>query len=294
MKKDDKILHDLVAEVFVDKRDVVIRTLQKRELDDCIIRAINAVDNADNIQSLSDKTFVSSLSSSFLTNINTRVGKIADQEEKEKVEYMVGELSKQVLVRVINRSKSPANEILKYITSGLKTACLINGWNYSELSKIMSFDLLHSIAATDSVKNLVEENPKKNGICFYAWNGENEEDLKDLAYNLKDRKTIKSTAEFRKLFAKHDGKLKVRFDSSHLDFVIVLFDELNTKGLIKPKGEKAKHFTPLKAYAIDFEKELLIKTEPKHIKYRISRNKVNHTILKGMANKWIQGYKTKS
>lgn len=177
-ENEEKILHDLVAEVFVDKQDDVLKTLQKHELDDCIIRAINAIDNADNIQSLSDKTFVSSLSSSFLTNINARVGKIADQEEKEKVEYMVGELSKQVLVRVINRSESPANEILKYITSGLETACLINGWNYIELSKIMSFDLLHSVAATDSVKNLVEEKPKKNGICFYAWNGENEEDLK--------------------------------------------------------------------------------------------------------------------
>lgn len=74
----------------------------------------------------------------------------------------------------------------------------------------------------------------------------------------------------------------------------MLFDELNTKGLIKPKGEKAKHFTPLKAYAVDFEKELLINTEPKHIRYRISRDETNHSTLKGIVNRWIQGYKTKN
>lgn len=220
MKGNEEILHDLVAEVFVDKQEDVIKALQKHDLDECITKVIYAVENADNVESLSDKAFVSSLSSSFLTNINTRSSRISQQEEKEKVEYMIGELSKQVLVRLINRSEIPADEVLTYITKGLETACMINGWDYHELSRIMSFDLLHSVAATGSPNNLAEGKTQisnYNCISYYNWNGESEEDLKDLAYNLKDRKTIKSTTEFRKLFRKHDGNLKVRFEPSHLD-----------------------------------------------------------------------------
>ena len=287
MDDNRKILNELISEVFVDKRFEIITALKKYQLDESFCQILTSIEKADNLKYLSDDAYVSSLSSSFLTNINSIIGKIKVPEKKEYIQYTVGELSKQILVRLIQNSNSSSMQVLNHIFAGLEVACKLNDWNYDKLKKVVSFDLLHIIAAKGSSVDLT-----KPHIYYYEWNG-SEDDLLDLAYSLKDKKSIKSTNEFLKLFKKHKGNITVRIRASDLDFVIILFDELKIKKIITPKGIRAKHFTPLKAYAVDFEKELLIKGESKHLKYGIVKNDQKYAKLKESVRKWISSYKKK-
>lgn len=292
MVEDKKILADLIAEIFVDKQDEILNKLKKYDLEDCMFQALNTIANSNNLNSLSDESFVSSLSSSFLTNINTKIANIQVLDEKVNIEYIIREISNQILILLIQKSANPPKKVLNHIIYGLKVACEINSWDFEELERKMSFNLLHVVAAKDHSKNSLFDTTKQqiaNGFYHYDWMG-SEEDLEDLAYNMKDNKVIKSTAEFKKLFKQHNCNLSVRFDSSHIDLVIVLFDELNVKKLIQAKGQKAKHFTPLKAHAVDFDKNNLIIKEPKQIKFRITKNKRNHSSLKVKVHKWIDRY----
>lgn len=292
---DEKILTNLISEAFADKVEATAVALKKYKLDVCIIQVLDVINGA-NVDSLSDSSFISSLSSGFLTNVNTIIGKIKSPEEKEKMEYIVNELTKQILIDVIKRSKNPPQEVLKHIGVGLKMACNMNGWNNEALMRIMNFELLHTLSAqnekTEPGKKAV---PAKTSptVSYYRWLCEHD-DLIDLANYLKDYKAIKSTAEFKKLFKPHNGDFRVRFDMQHRDLILALFDQLDSKKFIQPIGHKAKKFTPLKAYAVDFEKKELISSQAKSLKYGIEKNASKASSLKARVNNWISDFKLKS
>jgi hypothetical protein len=291
----EKILTNLISEVFADKLEVTALALKKHKLDVCIIQVLDVINGA-NVDSLSDSSFISGLSSVFLTNVNTIIGKIKSSEEKERIEYIVNQLTNQILIEVIKKSKSSPQEVLKHIGVGLKMACTMNGWNYEVLRRIMNFDLLHTLSAqnekAEPTQKLVPAKETKS-ISYYRWLCEHD-DLTNLANYLKDHKAIKSTTEFKKLFKPHKGDIKVRFDMQHRDLVLALFDQLNSKKFIQPTGHKAKKFTPLKAYAVDFEKKQLINSQAKSLKYGIEKNVIKASSLKTHVNNWISDFKTKS
>jgi hypothetical protein len=291
MKNSNSILSNLIEEVFVDKQEDVLNELQKHKLDKDISQVLIAIDKVDNQKLFANKSFVSSLSSSYLTNVNSKIAKVEDIERKENLEYIVKELSNQILIRLISKTNSSPKQVLDQISEGLTASCVLNNWDYNKLYKIMNFDLLHSVAAKTD-KNIFSEDDTK-GIYYYVWNG-NEEILKEIIYDLKDKKIIKSTTEFKKLFSEHNGKLNIRVKASCLDYIIILFDELYSKRLITPKGYKAKHFTPIKTYLVDFDKKLLIKSEAKQIKYGIVKNKQKYASIKESVTKFINGFFEKS
>ena len=244
------------------------------------------LEDSKNLKSFSNATYVSSLSSTLLTNLNSTIATIDDPESKERVQYIVSELSKQILVRLILKSPSSPKEILDQIHDGLKVSCQMNEWNFDDLKRRLNFDILHTVVAKTTTKNQSLHSPIR---YYYEWKGESL-DLIELAYNLKDKKTIKSTTEFLRLFEKEKKELQIRIAPDCLDFMIVLIDELKALSLIEPKGLKAKHFTPLKTYAVDLEKNVLITKEPKTIKYRIKKNLDKYSALKANVEKLLSGY----
>ncbi|MDX2362394.1 MAG: hypothetical protein QNK23_16415 [Crocinitomicaceae bacterium] len=282
----DKRLEELIREIFVDNYDRCIMLINEHKIDVILLRTLSWVENFDSSSNDVLNEAIGSFASSFLTGINSRVEIIDDPDDKAEVEYIVSEISKQILISLVERVNMSPKKFLIKITFGLRASCDINGWDYDKLSQMMSFDLLHSFMA----KGVPVEDTKQTIDRYYEWTGERTEDLDDLAYFLKDSKAIRSTKEFHNLF--HPGNTDlIRFDRNQKDFIIVLFDELCAKKLISPRGDHSKKFTPLRQLSVDFEEKVLFTSEIKHRRYRIGKNELYHREIKGNVHKWINGFK---
>ena len=152
---------------------------------------------------------------------------------------------------------------------------------------MVKFELLHGIAAkyengtttTDTIRVV-----KNQSHCYYCWKG-NPKDLEDLAFSLKDKKVVKSKVDFTKLFENHENDISVKVYEDKLEYLIVLFDQLNHLKLISVKGGRVGHFTPIRRYTIDLSGEVLIKRNPKHIKYGIMKDQQKaHSLVQDVQN----------
>jgi hypothetical protein len=204
--------------------------------------------------------------------LNSVLEKIDNIEEKKELEYILSDISSEFIHLLLQKKGISQENLLTQIRDSLITTCIVNNWNTELLLKKIRIDLLHILSVNDSS---IDNDLRR--ISYYSWLGSIER-LNELAYNLKDRKTIKSTGEFKKLFSSHTGNIRVRIDSEQINFIIVLFDQLKVKRLIKPCGTKG-HFYPLKSYCVDFDKNVLIKNDPKRKKELIRRNNIKYREL---------------
>lgn len=266
------MLKNLIDRIFVNKNEEIFLLLKKMELDKFISNFSTKLNGLNNTDFEQGKNIVGTLASTYLTRLNFVLEKINSVEEKKELEYILSEISNEFIHQLLQKKGISKKNLLTEIRDSLITTCQINNWNTELLLKKIRIDLLHTISVkSDSSINSLRK------ISYYLWLG-NHKEFNELAYNLKDQKTIKSISEFKKLFSPHTGKLTVRIDSEKINFMIILFDQLKVKKLIKPCGTKG-HFFPLKMYGVDFNKNVLIKTDPKRIKELILRNNLHYQKL---------------
>jgi predicted nucleic acid-binding protein len=264
------MLKDLITTIFVDENEKILLLLRKVELDNFISDFFNRLNELQTSDFEQKKNIAGTLASTYLTRLNSVLEKIDNIEEKKELEYILSDISSEFIHLLLQKKGISQENLLTQIRDSLITTCIVNNWNTELLLKKIRIDLLHILSVNDSsIDNDLRS--------YYSWLGSIER-LNELAYNLKDRKTIKSTGEFKKLFSSHTGNIRVRIDSEQINFIIVLFDQLKVKRLIKPCGTKG-HFYPLKSYCVDFDKNVLIKNDPKRKKELIRRNNIKYREL---------------
>lgn len=271
------IIH-LLKEIFVDRVEHIEEQLKKYGLDHKIFKFYRNLEKTDfNPQNNSEAILAATL----LTNINTTIESVEIETDKMNLEYICADISIYLLTLVLKKSPKSYDQAMVEIASSLVSTCKANGWNYEILLKKLKFDLSQSTAITNSKPlDLIDSK-----IYYYSWQ-KNKQELDDLIYDLKDKKVIKSINDFKKIFESHNGSIKVTINKEKLDFLIILFDELHKQKLIKIVGTRGKYH-PLKTHGIDFEKNVLIKNEPKHIKDRITKNASHYQTLLNQVEKTI-------
>jgi hypothetical protein len=295
LKENQKALisvKNIINDLYVDKKQHVFDLILKYELEQPIQNLVNFINNK--IQK--KQSGIKGLPSAFLTQINSGfLAKIQDSEEKRELEEILSNISTYLLEKYIQSINLPSASIVKDLQEELKTTCEINSFDYNALNKVFPIETLVKFAKlssnTSEEVNLLTKPP----IYYYEWNGGSPNNLDDLIKNLKSENHISNVWEFRRIFKEHTGDIRVLINKESLDFIIILFDTLvdKNKQLLIPRGKNCGKFHPLKLYAVDFDKKVLIENEPKHIKYRIMKNESYYLKLKGKAEKWIKDYKVK-
>lgn len=277
------MLNTLIDKIFVNKKEQVFALLSKYELDKFINTFHSKIVSLQKEDLTSEKKILSSLSSSFLTRINSTLENLTSIDEKEELEYILSEISNEFIFLIIQKEGISNSQILTEIKESIVTTCEANNWNVEALMKLTKIDILHAISvksASPLTNTTTNDKKNKSPVYYYKWL---KSDLNELSYNLKDQKTIKSAAEFKKLFENHKGDIKVRVNKNQLEFIIILFDELKRNQFIKVCGTRG-HFFPLTNYCVDFDKKELIKKPPKRIKELVCRDKVKHKQIMDKVN----------
>jgi len=247
-------LDDLLEEVFQDK-ETPNALLRKYDLVSVLEKAIQSIGKELNHSAISITRLVG-LAPSVLFLINNRLAKITDTEDKEKLEFLMAEVTSHLIKKLMEKCDQPATA-LKEIKNSLETASDLYAFNFGALLKLLNYDNL-------------ELTYKEDETFWYDWLGKLHE-LDELADKLRRQGVIKSVKDFKELFKAHgNSKLKVQFSRDSPPFLIALFDELKINGLIIPRGGTG-HFHPLKIYGVTFENKVLMKNEPKSIKRNTKR-----------------------
>lgn len=275
------MLKSLIDRIFVNKQEEIFILLEKYDLANFLSGFISKIDDFEISPDLEHRV-ITSLSSTFLTRINTILEKVENLEDKTQLEYILSEISNELIFQIVQKEGISKEDILKSIKGALITTSEANGWKTTDLLKMIKIDLYHSITAKSQAPLKIN---KVTPIVYYEWL-KDENLLDQLAYDIKSHKMIKSVKEFKSLFQSHDGDIRVHFNREKLDLLIVFFDQLKCRNFIKMKGARG-HFVPLKEYGIDFDKKVLIKTQPKRIKESITKNEYKFKLLLETTDKLI-------
>lgn len=257
----------IINEIYVNQQEETLALLTKYSANQILESTIEII--KENIVS-GDGNFeikIGHIASNCLFGANSKLQLVNNNSEKKKLEYILSSISKHLLRKMFEENTGSNQKTLKNLHDSLKGTCQMHGYNFEELRNFLQFDLSELPIIKSPVKL------GKNIIYYYEWQGIPHE-LDRLVGKLRIKEYIPNVKHFKKLFKAHDGNIRVKINDGSLDFIIVLFDILSRKNkkLIIPRGERAKKFTPLKYYLVDHEEKLLIKKEPKHIKYTINKN----------------------
>jgi hypothetical protein len=268
-------LESIIDDLYQDK-ERSIQLLKRHNLYDILENVIKDLN-----QTIEKKPFdavrTPEIAATFLTAINSRLSTIQDPDQKQHLELVLRDIGQDLMRKIVPVAKQP-KKVFNGIKSALQSAASINGYNFPALTKLLKMETLESELVSDAA------------IYYYSWKGKNE-DLDELAENLKADNLLQSVREFKRLFNKHnDPNLQVRFAKEGLEFLLALFDELKSRKLISPKGNKG-HFQPIRAYAVDFENNILIDKSPKTIKYIAQRDAENWSKLTLKAKNWTSGFR---
>ncbi len=272
------MLLEILSKLYVNKQKEIIDLLEKYKLVKAIEPVLEKILDVDFSDFEKSKKKIGLSASTVLTRVNLIMQEIELVEDKMLIEYIITDIFKEILVNILDSNLEKKELIFAEISESLKITCEANGWNFRDLNNKMRIDLGHVLMAKSSSSILSNKNTKTEMVVHYIWNKTNEE-FENLAYDLKDKKVIKSVKEFKLLFAPPTMQ-KVRMNLDCLDFIIILFDELYATKRIGMNGSKGQ-FLPLKLFCVDFEYKELLKTEPKRIKEAIKKNHSKHMILKG-------------
>jgi hypothetical protein len=270
-------IFQLVGEVYPDK-EAPLELLTKYDLEQLLEKAIlkiKLVLENPPVTTLS----VISLAPSVLLSVNARLKNVPNLNHKRHLEMMIADIASHLIEEMIKKSNQPASA-LKQLKTALKDAAELEGYDFNALLSLLRYKHLE--------ETYVKDKPVMVETYWLAWKGKPHE-LDYIAKKLSKKGWIKSTREFRHLFEEHnDSSLKVMFAREGLHFLLVLFDELKSKKLIVPKGCNG-HFHPLKVYAIDFDKNVLIISEPKLIKAALKKDSEKLQNLREIASEWLRG-----
>ncbi len=232
---------------------------------------------------------LSALATSFLTTINIKLQLVKDELEKRELQNLVSDIATQMVNSIIEKYKGEAVALLRMIDESLIHTCEINGYNVHELRQIFP---VHRFALIAEAAHNTPRIKKVAKDIYYTWNSR-PENLRDLAQTLKDKEVIKQIKSFENLFRPPVQNFAVLFNSEQRDMLIVLFQELYNRKLIRVKGNRG-YFVPLQLYGVDFEKRVLITEAPRAISYAINKNQLKRKRLLEQVSKWLSGFEPKS
>lgn len=271
------MISSLIDKIFVNKKDDILQLLSKYHLNNIISSLFHKINNLQ-APDLKNNSIIGALTSSFLTRLNAILEKIESIEDKEQLEYILSEISNEFTYQLLQKEGISQEQVLTEIKESLITTCEINNWDIELLLKRIKIDLRHTLLIRSDNGVLLEKIDNSNSkIYYYEWLRKSKH-FTELIHDMKDKKLIKSINEIKQLFSKHSGKIQVKMDSSQIDFIVLLFDQMKNRKLIKPCGTKGQFF-PLKKYCIDFNGKELFKKDPKRIKELIKRDDAKHAIL---------------
>lgn len=271
------MLLELISKLYINKQKEILNLLQKYKLLDAINPVLEQILDVDFEDFEKSKKKIGLNASVILTRVNLIIQEIESVEDKILLEYIISDIFKELIVKIVNNTPEWKDLIFYEISESLKITCEVNSWDFHALNNKIQVDLGHTFKVNSNPSILSRDIKKTKKAVHYIWNKTNEE-LEILAYDLKDKKVIKSVKEFKLLFATPTLQ-KVRMNLDCLDFVIILFDELYCMKKIAMNGSKGQ-FLPLKLYCVDFENKELIKKEPKRIKEAIKKNISKYAHLK--------------
>lgn len=262
-------IESILNDVFFDGTEKAISDLKQYELFDITQKQIDYFNESIQNKKVSNLDLIYTL---FAQQINSKLININDSEVKERLKYLLSEIGNFLIDKLITENLVFKDDLIG-LEEALKDAYNLLGYDFQDLKKRTQFSRIASMI----------ENQKKNITVYYEWM-KYKILFEDILQNLKSENIIKSIKDFRKLFTPNPVSVNINSDFS--EFIIVLFDTLHEKKIIKSRGRKG-HFTPLKNYSIDFDNNILFKKEMKHVKDAIKKNPLKHEQLKKKAEKWI-------
>lgn len=222
--------------------DDLINVIERYNLHDILIKAINNIETKlENIE----LTSLINISGIVLTQVNSVLSSIQNQDDKRQLEYLIADIFDDYLKLVYAQPNS--EEIINGIVENLRLVCEYNGYD---------FEVLHRMLNIEKHEFLLPRQPTKN--VYYEWL-KTQQELDDITKDLAASKIIYSIKEFKSLFKENRGNTKVRFYREKKAEVIILFQVMKELKLAKPKGKgNSGHFAPFVEYAVDNENNFFI------------------------------------
>lgn len=282
-------LDSLISEIYANKHREILVELSKYNLLDVFQ---NAVNHLNKVVSLKKPLRISAVTSSHITNINNVMKEIEDSGEKAKLKMYCADISRELLLHFIRHSNKSLEQTIQEIKDSLEDVMSINGYDKEDFDNYFDLGILERTLKSGlenlRSRSLILEVPN----YYYEWKSKSmDNDLDDLASNLKTEKIISDKREFKKLFRPHSEDIQVRFDRDSLIFLVILFSRLHDLKVIKCVGKNGGKFVPLKLYGFDFDKNLLMSNlDPRRLKERIFKSPQKHKKIVQKVEKWVQPY----
>jgi hypothetical protein len=272
----ETILKDLYSEI-----EMPLQILRKYELETVLNNSIREIKKQLN-ESPSNFSAFRDIASSILVSINGILRHIEDPLEKSYLEILLKDIAVYLLENAESNVSNPEKFVAEIISS-LQTASSIHGYNFEALVALLKLNKAGHL-------KLIFQNSGKQ--YHYEWMG-SKADLDELLATMLSEQWINSIKDFRKIFSDHRvDNLGIKFSRLKLKELIVLFDLLKEKDLIRPKGGKG-HFHPLKVHLVDLEKDILFTRDPKVVKMIAKRNEEKWASAVKIIEKWLEGFKQK-
>lgn len=236
--------------------------LIKYNLDNTITKAIDSINGKLNGNEFKELPKISGI---ILNDINGIISEIKNDDEKKKIEYLLSDIFQDYIKNISIQDNS--DTIINDIIENLKIACEYRGYDYNILTQVLGLEKTNVLKPKSKIKK-----------TYYDWLG-NEVELDEITRDLADKKIIYSIKEFKKLFKPVTDSFYVKFNKEFKDEIIVFFQLLKEKKLIKPKGTSG-HFAPLTQYSVDNENVFLIKKAINKEHERIKKNDVRHNEIR--------------
>ncbi|WP_299276380.1 hypothetical protein [uncultured Psychroserpens sp.] len=236
--------------------------LIKHNLDSIITNAIHSINERLNENEFKELPKISGI---ILNDINGVISNIKNRNEKKQIEYLLSDIFQDYIKTISIQDNSDI--IIDEIIENLKIACEYRGYDYNTLTQILGLEKTKVLKPRFVAKK-----------TYYEWLGK-ESELDEITRDLADKKIIYSIKEFKKLFKPITSSFYVKFNKEFKDEIIVFFQLLKNKKLIKPKGTSG-HFAPLTQYSVDNEDVFLIKKAINKEHERIKKNPVRYNEIR--------------
>ncbi|MCB0476749.1 MAG: hypothetical protein KDC84_01205 [Crocinitomicaceae bacterium] len=271
-------LESIIYETY-GSADELIALVRKVDLETNLNTMLDKIESA--LES-DDHNKIVAISGPMLSGINNKLSNHSNQDEKQKLEYLLADIFEKYLI-IISQKKDGPN-ILAQVDENLRETCEIAGYDYDALTSLFNIR-----------KHVVLLPQRKiQSRYYYEWNGipyELDEIIRDIA----DKKWIYSVKEMRRVFSPVTGNLQIRCNPERKAELLIFFHKLKEFNLITPKGRgNSGHFRPICTYAVDNEGNFIYQKAVNKLHNRLKNNLKRYAELTGKAEKIIESNAPKS
>ena len=173
--------------------------------------------------------------------------------EKVKIKYLLGKLTRGLMVEISHRTPTYGAEIKNAIEKGMEQAIAVEEYNKED------FELYYPLDETDLRGKTISIEPTPRPVGpkeYFIWNLP-KDDLKEVVrLLLNDYDCLRSQNDFHSLFEGPDVQTKIKWNASKIDLLILLFDFLLSEEIVEIKRGKG-YWKVLKYRLVDFDKNPL-------------------------------------